>query len=77
MNLSQLLMNVATNDDTVARDEIVNAIAEDKLLDIHALYIKVESMFRYDPSNSVNEMYLLAMIEVLKVHHNAKVNDDD
>jgi hypothetical protein len=77
MNLSQLLMNVATNDDTVARDEIVNAIAEDKLLDIHALYIKVESMFRYDPSNSVNEMYLLAMIEVLKVYHNAKVSNDD
>ena len=77
MNLSQLLMNVATNDDTVARDEIVNAIAEDKLLDIHALYIKVESMFRYDPSNSVNEMYLLAMIEVLKVYHNTKVSNDD
>ena len=77
MNLSQLLMGAATSDDVVTRDDIVNAIAEDVLLDIPDLYRKVESMFRADPNNSVNEMYLLAMIEVYKVYYNSKVNSDD
>jgi hypothetical protein len=77
MNLSQLLMGAATSDDVIARDDIVNAIAEDALLDIPCLYRKVESMFRADPNNSVNEMYLLAMIEVYKVYCNAKVSNDD
>ena len=77
MNLSQLLMGAATSDDVIARDDIVNAIAEDALLDIPYLYSKVESMFRADPNNSVNEMYLLSMIEVYKVYYNAKVQSND